>query len=90
MVSHGHLLVNNKKVTIPSYEVSTGDIIAIREGSKNKIIFGKLDEELKTVQVPVWMTVDPAVRTITIVADPSVDAHELLFDVRSVLEFYTR
>ena len=36
MVSHGHLTVNGTIVTIPSYEVSVGDIIRIREGSKKK------------------------------------------------------
>ncbi|MBU1728285.1 30S ribosomal protein S4, partial [Patescibacteria group bacterium] len=34
MVSHGHFVVNNHKVTIPSYEVKMGDLIKIREGSK--------------------------------------------------------
>ena len=36
MVSHGHFIVNDKRVTIPSYEVKPGDIIKIREGSKNR------------------------------------------------------
>src|SRR3990167_8707281 len=34
MVSHGHFIVNDKRVTIPSYELKSGDIIKIREGSK--------------------------------------------------------
>jgi len=39
MVSHGHFTVNDKRVTIPSYELKLGDIIKIREGSKGRKIF---------------------------------------------------
>jgi len=90
MVSHGHIIVNGTKVTVPSYEVSVGDILSIREGSKNKVIFSKLDEELKNFKWPAWLKVDQAKRQIEVVAEPAVDASELLFDVRQVLEFYTR
>jgi len=90
MVSHGHITVQGKKVTIPSYTVRPGEVLRIREGSKNKVIFSKLDEELKNVKWPSWMTVDPSARTITITGVPSTDMSELLFDVRAVLEFYTR
>src|SRR3989339_1730416 len=54
MVSHGHFIVNNHKVTIPSYEVKTGDIIKIREGSKNKKIFDNLVERIKDYNPPSW------------------------------------
>jgi len=90
MVSHGHITVNGKKITIPSLQVKNGDKIAIREGSKSKVIFAKLDEEWKSIKWPSWFTVDTDKREITIVSDPVTDSSELLFDVRSVLEFYTR
>jgi len=90
MVSHCHILVNGKRVTVPSYEVRIGDILSIREGSKKKAIFAKLDEDLATVKAPSWMTLDTDKKTITITATPTTDMSELLFDVRQVLEFYTR
>jgi len=90
MVSHGHICVNKKIVTIPSYQVRVGDILTIREGSKNKTLFSKLDEDLKTVKLPAWLKVDVASREIRIEGEPSADASELLFDIRAVLEFYTR
>jgi small subunit ribosomal protein S4 len=90
MVSHGHIMVNGKKLTVPSYEVSVGDKLTIREGSKNKALFGKLAEELKNVKVPAWISVNPETREIKVEGEPTVDATELLFDVKSVLEFYTR
>lgn len=90
MVSHGHIKVNGTIVTIPSYQVRIGNVLTIREGSKAKALFAKLDEELKTVKWPAWLTVDTATKEVKIVAEPSTDLSELLFDVRAVLEFYTR
>lgn len=90
MVSHGHILVNGQHVRVPSYEVSVGDVLTIREGSKSKAIFGKLDEDLKAFKWPAWIQVDPAKKEIKISAAPSTDMTELLFDVGQVLEFYTR
>lgn len=63
MVSHGHIKVNGRAVTVPSYQVSTGDLLTIREGSKGKVIFSKLDEELPTVKLPSWIAVDIARRS---------------------------
>lgn len=90
MVAHGHLMVNGHVINIPSYQVKIGDIISIREGSKKKVIFSKLDEELKTVSFPSWLSVDIEKKEIKIEGVPSTNASELLFNVGSVLEFYTR
>ncbi|MGC9605662.1 MAG: 30S ribosomal protein S4 [Minisyncoccia bacterium] len=90
MVSHGHITVGGKIVTVPSYGVEVGDVIAIREGSRKKALFAKLDEELADVKTPAWLVVDPSKREIRINGEPAAEASDLLFDVRSVLEFYTR
>ncbi|MEI6396989.1 MAG: 30S ribosomal protein S4 [Candidatus Taylorbacteria bacterium] len=90
MVCHGHILVNGKKVNIPSFQVKVGDVVTIREGSKKKGIFAKLDEDLKTIATPAWIKINPDAKTITIDGEPVADTTGLLFDVRSVLEFYTR
>ena len=90
MVAHGHLCVNGKIVNIPSYQVSIGDVITIREGSKNKVIFSKIDEEIKNIKLPSWLSLNVEKKEIRVEGQPSTDTTELLFDVRSVLEFYTR
>ena len=51
-VSHGHITVNGRRVTIPSYRVSPGDILAIRGGSATKAVFGNLSEKLKSTRTP--------------------------------------
>ena len=90
MVNHGHITVDGKKVTIPSYKVAIGEKVTIREGSRKKALFAKLDEELKAVKAPNWMTVDADLKVIDITSIPTTEKTELLFDVGQVLEFYTR
>ena len=58
MVSHGHITVNGKRMNIPSYRVKIGDVLAIREGSKSKVIFTGLAERLEKYKTPVWATMD--------------------------------
>ena len=88
MVSHGHFMVNNKKVTIPSYDLKSGDIIKIREGSKSKKIFDKMVEKLKEYHPPVWVTFDAGSMEGKILDKPKNT--ESFIDLNAVLEFYSR
>lgn len=90
MTSHGHLTINGKIVTIPSYHVKVGDIIGIREGSKKKALFATIDEKIKTVKTPSWMKLNLEKKEIEIVGIPHVAPTELMFSVGAVLEFYSR
>ncbi|HEX7724269.1 MAG TPA: 30S ribosomal protein S4 [Candidatus Paceibacterota bacterium] len=90
MVSHGHITVNGKKNNIPSFQVEPGMTVGIREGSKKKTVFAKLDEEVKATKSPAWLTVDLEKKQIAIAGEPTADSTDLLFDIQSVLEFYTR
>ena len=88
MVSHGHFIVNNHKVTIPSYEVKIGDLIKIREGSKSKKIFDNLVEKLKDYKAPVWLSFDVGKLEGKILDKPK--NIETFLDLNLVLEFYSR
>lgn len=88
MVSHGHFIVNNHKITIPSYEVKSGDIIKIREGSKSKKIFDNLTEKIKDYNPPSWVSFDPNKMEGLILAKPK--NVETFLDLNAVLEFYSR
>ncbi len=90
MTSHGHLTINGKIVTIPSYHIKIGDVIGIREGSKKKVLFATIDEKLKTVKIPSWMKLNFEKKEIEIVGIPHVAPTELMFNVGAVLEFYSR
>jgi small subunit ribosomal protein S4 len=90
MVSHNHITVNGVITNIPSMQVKVGDIISIREGSKSKGLFAALPERLKTVRVPAWMKVDPELKKITVDGAPFAQQSELMFNVGTILEFYSR
>jgi len=88
MVSHGHFIVNDHKVTIPSYQVKIGDVIKIREGSKAKKIFDNLAERLKEYKAPDWISFDIAKIEGKILDKPKNT--ETFLDLNVVLEFYSR
>jgi small subunit ribosomal protein S4 len=88
MVSHGHFIVNNHRITIPSYEVQPKDIIKIREGSKVKKIFDNLTEKLKDYNPPSWLSFDAGKMEGIILAKPK--NVETFLDLNAVLEFYSR
>ncbi len=88
MVSHGHFIVNNHRVTIPSYELKVGDVIKIREGSKIKKIFENLAERLKDYTTPAWVTFDLGAMEGRILSKPKNT--EGFLDLNAVLEFYSR
>lgn len=90
MVSHGHLTVNGKRVTIPSYAVSIGDVIGIREGSKKKVLFATLDDRFKAVKIPAWLKLNFDKKEVTIDGIPHAAPSDLLFSPGAVLEFYSR
>jgi small subunit ribosomal protein S4 len=90
MVSHGHIDVNGSRVNIPSYSVEVGDKISIRARSAGKALFAKLDESWKTVKLPAWLKLDFENKELAVDGVPTADKAELLFDVGTVLEFFSR
>lgn len=90
MVSHGHITVDGRKVTIPSYQVTPHQAVAVREGSKNSVLFQTQGEETTQARVPTWLVFDQKSLAGNVAAIPSYDAHELLFDLEQVFEYYSR
>ncbi len=88
MVAHGHLTVNGKRVTVPSYNVSVGDIIAIREGSRAKGLFRDLEAKLKNYTAPKWLSFDVSKATAEVKGLPKDP--ESYLDFNAVIEFYSR
>jgi small subunit ribosomal protein S4 len=88
LVSHGHILVNGRRVNIASHQVKLGDTIAIREGSKSAKVFEGLEEKL-TAKAPTHVfTVNPQTFSASITG--LVREVEPVFDSQKVLEYYSR
>lgn len=90
MASHGHLLVNGKKLTVPSHQVRTGDVISVREGSKESGLFTELADTHEQASVPKWLKFDVKKLEGSMTATPTYEPSETLFDPEQVLEYYSR
>lgn len=88
LVSHGHIMVNGKKVTIPSFQVRQGNVISIRPQSKDIGQFSDLEERLKRAEAPAWMKLDPVKREGTILKLPTDT--DTGFRTELVVDFYSR
>lgn len=89
-VSHGHFTVNGVRITIPSYGVKTGDVIHVRKGSENKLLFANLKDSVRDHQSPVWLRFDLVKGEGTVVGTPKLIRTELPFNIGAILEFYRR
>ncbi len=90
MVSHGHILVNGRKNTVPSHQTKTGDIISVREGSKARTLFSNLHEALKKQKTEKWIKLDTKNMSAELLETPSYDPAQSVFDFVAVFEFYSR
>jgi len=90
MVAHGHILVNGKRMKVPSYNVGSKDVITIREGSKNSGLFTDLDERLGEHQIPEWLQYDNKKREAHLLKDPILSEAVMSYDLTSVIEFYSK
>ena len=89
-VSHGLFLVNDRRVTCPSYRVREGDKITVRDRSKGSPVFVQVLDVNEKYLPPSWLTVDAGTLSITVSALPPADAAEQALDERAVIEFYSR
>ena len=92
LVSHGHFLVNGRKVDIPSYLVRNGDKIEISEKSKKTEMFKTmdLDEEMKERNVPEWLKSDRKNGSGDVISKPETDDIEIGVQTRLIIEYYSR
>ncbi len=89
-VSHGHILVNGRRVTIPSYAAKVGDVVTVREQSKGNGIFRELAERTKTYELPTWLSFDGGKMEGVVKVDPVLGTTEGNLNFSSILEFYSR
>lgn len=88
LVSHGHIDVNGRRITIPSFKVKIGDKVTIRERSLAKGDFRTIDEKLKDASVPAWLKFDVLKKQAEVVGKPV--SEEVSHDLNSIIEFYSR
>jgi len=90
LVAHGHITVNDRKMTIPSYQVTEKDIIGVRKGSLERPYFAQRKEQFQEASQPKWLSFDASQMSAKLVAIPNGENTESVADMNAVLEFYSR
>ena len=91
-VSHGHILINGRRITSPSYALRVGDSISIREGSRPSPLFASLSEKAPDERraLPRWLDVNFDLLTAKVTGEPTYSSAEVGLDYAVVFEFYSR
>lgn len=90
LVSHCHLLVNGKKVNIPSYQLRPGDVVEFRAKSKNMEAVRSALNKKPDSQIPQWIQVDKANLKVTFLNAPERSEVQEPFNEQLVVELYSK
>ena len=90
LVLHGHFTLNGKKVTIPSLLVKTGDVIALKEKSRESAKFKALAEDMAQVNKPKWIDANAENLSAKIVAMPQRDDIDFEINEQLIVELYSK
>ena len=90
LVLHGHFNVNGKRVDIPSYLVSVGEVIAIREGSKSSAKIKAVLEATESKLVPGWLELNRDALEAKVVAMASREHIDLPLEEHMIVELYSK
>jgi len=88
LVRHRHFMVNGKKISIPSYQMREGDVVQVKDTSKNLDL---IHNALKSVkETPEWLSIDKVKLSGTVLRPP--ERHQIPSDVREqlVVELYSK
>jgi len=89
-VSHGHFLVNGKKVNIPSCQLKREDKISLSQRARQKAVFSNISAVLKKHQLSSWLKIDVEKLEGEIIDEPSLEEIAPPAEISSIFEFYSR
>ena len=90
LVRHGHFWVNGKRVNIPSFLVAKGDVVEVREKSRNVARIGEAVENSKRREIPQWLELDAATQKARVRDLPARDDVTAPMSERLVVELYSK
>lgn len=90
IVGHGHILINNRRVDIPSYQVKVGNIISLREKDKKSVLFENLKVSLKKYEPSSWLSLNKEKLEAKVISQPTIDDVKDLAGIGMVIEYYSR
>jgi len=90
LVLHGHFTVNGKKVNIPSLIIKAGDVIAVKEASRDSVKFKALAEAAADANAPKWLEVKADAMSATVLSLPAREDVDYDFNEQLIVEFYSK
>lgn len=90
IVQHGHIMVSGRRTDIPSFLVKSGDVIKWREASKKTEYYKRLAEEIEEKFIPNWLSLDKESMTGKVLNLPGKDDVNAKFNMKAVVEYYSR
>ncbi len=78
LVLHGHFEVNGRKTDVPSFNVSVGDVVTVRESSRGSVYFKDRMQIMEDSRIPAWLSIDLAGMRGSVVNEPSREDIEIL------------
>lgn len=90
LVMHGHFAVNGKKVDIPSYQVRVGDVVSIREKSRNLQVIRDNVEAARGRAMPEWLDVNLDQIEGKVLAAPTREQIDVPVQEHLIVEYYSR
>jgi small subunit ribosomal protein S4 len=90
LVRHGHVMVNGKKVDIPSFVVKPGDAVTWKGSSVNKALYNKAMERIEARVIPSWLSLDKKDLSGRVLSLPVAEEITTKFDKKMVVEHYSR
>ena len=90
MVNHGHVTVNGRKASIPSYALKVNDVISIKNNNVSRQLATKGLEVSTSRTVPDWLTLNKEELKGTIMRVPTRDEIQPIANEQAVVEFYSR
>jgi small subunit ribosomal protein S4 len=90
LVSHGHVRVNGRKVSIPSFAVKVNDVVQVKDHAKSKTIIQKGLESSTSRSVPDWVRLNREELSAVLLRIPTRDEINPIANEQSIVEFYSR
>ena len=90
MVSHGHVTVNGRKASIPSYAVKVNDVVSIKNNTVSRQLATKGLEVSVSRSVPDWLSLNKEELKGTVMRIPTRDEIQPIANEQAVVEFYSR
>jgi small subunit ribosomal protein S4 len=91
LVQHGHFQVNGQKTDIPSFLVNVGDVVAVRDGSRNMTYFKDRAQIMQgNRRTPTWLNLSALNMSGSMESQPGREDFEIPLNEQLIVEFYSR